>query len=118
MVLATSAVESVTLERPDPRATAVVEPAEHEEFLIAPIAAGDAHRDGVATGRATRTHHAEWATVFTWIRNMGAIMLLFVVWQLWGTAISQHQAQNQLKAAFEASLRRTTRLRRLRRDQR
>ena len=103
-VLATPAVESVTLERPDLRATTVVEPAAHEEFEIAPIAAGDADRDGVATGRLTRTHHAAWATVFTWIRNLGAIMLLFVAWQLWGTAISQHQAQDQLKAAFDASL--------------
>ena len=100
---AASATQSVTLDRPDPGATAVVERADTEELLIAPRVLGE-DRDGAATGRLTRTH-AEWATVFTWIRNLGAIILLFVVWQLWGTAISQHQAQNQLKAAFDASLR-------------
>ena len=33
---------------------------------------------------------------------MGAIILLFLVWQLWGTSISQHHAQSQLKSQFEA----------------
>jgi sortase A len=28
--------------------------------------------------------------------------LLFLVWQLWGTSISQHHAQNQLKSQFQA----------------
>ena len=53
---------------------------------------------------AIRVHSASF-TAFTWIRNVGAVMLLFVVWQLWGTAISQHQAQNQLQAQFEAAVR-------------
>jgi sortase A len=46
-----------------------------------------------------------WTTFFTWIRNIGAIMLLFVAWQLWGTSVSQHQAQGQLKSAFDAEVR-------------
>ncbi len=62
----------------------------------------DQHR--VSVGSATRTH-AGWVTVFTWIRNVGAIMLLFVVWQLWGTAISQHHDQSELQSAFEATVR-------------
>ena len=33
---------------------------------------------------------------------MGVIILLFLAWQLWGTAISQHHAQSQLKSQFEA----------------
>ncbi len=44
-------------------------------------------------------------TLFTWVRNFGAILLLFVAWQLWGTSISQHHAQDQLQSAFEASVR-------------
>jgi sortase A len=45
-----------------------------------------------------------WSTVFTWIRNIGAIAVLFVAWQLWGTSISQHQAQHQLQGTFEAAV--------------
>jgi sortase A len=48
--------------------------------------------------------HSPWFHVFTWTRNVGAIILLFVVWQLWGTSISQHHAQSQLKSEFEALL--------------
>jgi sortase A len=44
------------------------------------------------------------ATLFGWIRNIGAIILLFVAWQLWGTSISQHHQQQQLQSAFEASV--------------
>jgi sortase A len=43
-------------------------------------------------------------TFFTWLFNLGAVLLLFVAWQLWGTAISQHHAQAQLQSAFEASV--------------
>ncbi len=35
-----------------------------------------------------------WWTAFTWIRNVGLVIGLFVVWQLWGTAISQHHEQH------------------------
>jgi sortase A len=33
---------------------------------------------------------------------VGVIILLFLAWQLWGTSISQHHAQSQLKSQFEA----------------
>jgi sortase A len=49
--------------------------------------------------------HQGLATLFGWIRNIGAIILLFVAWQLWGTSISQHHQQQQLQSAFEASVR-------------
>jgi sortase A len=45
-----------------------------------------------------------WSTVFTWIRNIGAVSILFVVWQLWGTSISQHHDQHQLQSTFEAAV--------------
>jgi sortase A len=43
-----------------------------------------------------------WLTVASWVRNAGAIILLFVAWQLWGTAITQHHAQEALKREFTA----------------
>jgi sortase A len=46
-----------------------------------------------------------WWTAFTWIRNVGLVIGLFVIWQLWGTAISQHHEQHQLQNSFEASVR-------------
>ena len=36
------------------------------------------------------------------MRNVGVIILLFVAWQLWGTAITQHHSQAVLKSQFEA----------------
>ena len=45
-----------------------------------------------------------WSVVFTWMRNIGAVALLFVAWQLWGTSISQHHDQHQLQSTFEASV--------------
>jgi len=109
VVQATSVVEPVTLDRPDPEVTAVIDPANTQEVLIAPPAlvephVDEAHHEETATGRITGSHYG-WATFFTWIRNLGVVILLFVVWQLWGTGISQAHAQSQLKGAFEASLR-------------
>jgi sortase A len=104
VVLATSAVGSVTLDRPDPGMTTVIEAVEPEELVTAPMGSVDSD-GGAAPKRVTRTHHAGWVTFFTWMRNVGAIIVLFVVWQLWGTAISQHQAQSQLKAQFDALVR-------------
>ncbi|MGA2306299.1 MAG: class E sortase [Acidimicrobiales bacterium] len=45
-----------------------------------------------------------WWTAFTWIRNLGLVIGLFVAWQLWGTGIAQHHEQHQLQSAFEASV--------------
>ena len=109
VVPATSAVGSVTLDRPEPQATTVVGPSDTQKLpnvppvLDEPVDA-EAHEAGTARALASRTHSG-WATVFTWIRNLGAIIILFVVWQLWGTAISQAHAQSQLQASFEASIR-------------
>jgi LPXTG-site transpeptidase (sortase) family protein len=46
-----------------------------------------------------------WLTCFNWTLALGACILLFVVWQLWGTSIAQHHDQHQLQSAFEKSLR-------------
>lgn len=45
-----------------------------------------------------------WFHTFTWLMNIGAIILLFVGWQLFGTSISQHHAQSQLKSEFDAKV--------------
>jgi sortase A len=55
-----------------------------------------------AVAHPTTSVVSPWFHVFTWTRNVGAIILLFVVWQLWGTSISQHHAQSQLKSEFAA----------------
>jgi sortase A len=39
---------------------------------------------------------------FTWVRNVGIILLLFAGWQIWGTALSQHHAQAQLATEFQS----------------
>ena len=108
VILATSAVGSVTLDRPDPGAVTVAEPAHDGQLLTAPTVLAEPEQATVAAKPAVSTRvstHAGWFSAFTWVRNIGAIVILFVVWQLWGTAIAQHQDQSQLKAAFEAALR-------------
>jgi sortase A len=95
----TSTVGSVTLDRPDQGGPTASEPADAEGLFIAPTVL-------VEPGQRVPTHamptRAGWFSAFTWIRNIGVIVILFVVWQLWGTAIAQGQAQDQLKAQFDA----------------
>ena len=90
------------LTTPVSAATAVVGRAtvEHEEPLTAAADVVQAEQH-LITGRTTPVE-SPWFHVFTWTRNVGAIILLFVVWQLWGTSISQHHAQSQLKSEFDA----------------
>ena len=39
-----------------------------------------------------------------WVRNVGAIMILFAAWQLWGTSIQHHYAQQTLRTEFQAKV--------------
>lgn len=41
-------------------------------------------------------------TTFAWVQNIGAVLILFAAWQVWGTAISEHHAQHALAAQFAA----------------
>ncbi len=82
-------------------ATAVVDPATVERHAP-PTAEVDVVHAHQAPITGTIPVQSPWFHVFTWTRNVGAIILLFVVWQLWGTSISQHQAQSQLKSEFDA----------------
>ena len=99
-----SVAGTTTLDRPERAPTVVVptRPLAGEEPAVSPEATGE-------TGPRTEAEHVApdrsgWITAFTWIRNIGAVILLFVVWQLWGTAIAQHHAQDQLKGQFEAAV--------------
>jgi sortase A len=87
---------------------------------VGPTATGDA--DGTADGtagevtpvpaprpasglRRFRTeHHDALISVANWVRNIGAIIILFAAWQLWGTAIAQHHSQAALKQQFDAKV--------------
>ncbi len=87
-------------------ATAVIvppAPVQTEETTTAP---DDWAPPDVALAQAGRAagRRAGWVTTFTWIRNLGIVILLFVAWQLWGTSIAQHRAQDQLHAEFDAKV--------------
>jgi sortase A len=63
------------------------------------------HRRGTTTVAAIDDRRRErWLSIASWVRNIGVIILLFVVWQLWGTAITQHHSQAQLKNQFQAKV--------------
>ncbi len=83
-------------------ATAVVDPATSARHEPPTAQVDVVHADEVPNTGPTTPAQSPWFHVFTWTRNVGAIILLFVVWQLWGTSISQHQAQSQLKSEFDA----------------
>lgn len=58
-----------------------------------------------------RSHHVldevrreRWLSVASWVRSIGLIILLFVAWQLWGTAIAQHHSQDELQRQFRAKV--------------
>ncbi len=45
-------------------------------------------------------HRERWLSFASWILHTGVIILLFVAWQLWGTAITQSHDQSALKKQF------------------
>jgi len=61
-------------------------------------------RAKVAGGRLDGRRHEVLLVATSWVRNIGAIILLFVAWQLWGTAISQHHSQSALQSQFDAGV--------------
>ncbi len=44
------------------------------------------------------------AQVGLWIRNLGIVLLLFVVYQLWGTSLGQARSQDRLTRSFTETL--------------
>ena len=106
---ASAVADPATVERQEPP-TARVAVVRVEEAPIVPPALGEETEEShevepeAAVSLPTTRVSSPWFQVFTWTRNIGAIILLFVVWQLWGTSISQHHAQSQLKSEFDALL--------------
>ena len=56
------------------------------------------------TRSVSSARHERLLTIASWIRNIGVIILLFVAWQLWGTAITQHHDQSALQKQFAAKV--------------
>jgi LPXTG-site transpeptidase (sortase) family protein len=109
-VLRPLAIDSLAVIAPESPVTEEVDAThDHDEATIAatPEAEGSSGQSAHQTvrTRSDATQPSTWYHVFTWTRNVGAIVLLFVGWQLWGTNIAQHQAQDQLQNQFEAAVR-------------
>ncbi len=45
-----------------------------------------------------------WARGGLWMRNLGLVLLLFVVYQLWGTSLGQARVQDQLTRSFTETI--------------
>jgi sortase A len=70
--------------------------------LTRPGPATRADRQGRAHAKRMGRRREVLITASTWVRNIGALLILFAVWQLWGTAITQHHSQDALKQQFSA----------------
>jgi sortase A len=79
----------------------VVEP--EAPVIVLPLLGDESNLEAEATVASGEVRaESPWFHVFTWTAVVGVIILLFLAWQLWGTSISQHHAQSQLKSQFEA----------------
>ncbi|HEV3367321.1 MAG TPA: hypothetical protein VG054_07630, partial [Acidimicrobiales bacterium] len=70
--------------------------------LTRPGPATRADRQGRAHAKRMGRRREVLIMASTWVRNIGALLILFAVWQLWGTAITQHHSQDALKQQFSA----------------
>jgi LPXTG-site transpeptidase (sortase) family protein len=109
MVTTPGPVDSLTVARPEtPVTTEAAAVLTDDVAVVTAAPLGDDVTAGppeqVAGTRREAPRHSAWYHVFTWMRNVGLIVLLFVVWQLWGTDIAQHHAQSQLKNQFDAAV--------------
>ncbi len=61
---------------------------------------------GEPTSRRSRSkrRRSRWAMVGTGLRNLGILLLLFVVFQLWGTAALEHRDQSRLRHSFQIAV--------------
>jgi len=60
---------------------------------------------GSRRGRTRRRRRLK--KVFAWVRNIGAIVILFAAWQVWGSALVQHHTQTDLARQFTKDIGRT-----------
>lgn len=98
------AVDVTTLQRQElPTAQVGVIESEPPPLIVLPALSDESDLGAEAAVLNGKAHAGSlWYHVFTWTACVGAIILLFLAWQLWGTSISQHHAQSQLKSQFEA----------------
>jgi sortase A len=117
VVITAGAVDSATIAPPEPSTETLPEAPTTEQVeavrtvtvvLPPPIEesfGSDELAEDASSTRPRGSTHSAWYHVFTWMRNVGIIILLFVVWQLWGTDIAQRHSQSQLQNQFEAAVR-------------
>jgi sortase A len=109
VVVATAVADSATEDHREPPTARLDAVHVEDAAIVSPALGEESERErevelDAAVDGPTIHVHSPWFHVFTWMRNVGIIVLLFVVWQLWGTSISQHHAQSQLKSEFQAAL--------------
>ena len=68
--------------------------------LTMPEPATRTDRQGRAHAKRMGRRREVLITASTWVRNIGALLIIFAAWQLWGTTIAQHQSQDALKQHF------------------
>ena len=59
---------------------------------LGPTPGGDTHR---------RRRRRRLTRAFVWVRNIAVVLILFVAWQVWGTALLEHHSQSQLAVQFD-----------------
>ena len=69
-----------------------------------PEAPAPAPAPATARSRADERRRLRLLSLSTWVRNLGALMILFAAWQVWGTAIAQHHTQQSLGHEFSAKV--------------
>lgn len=68
------------------------------EAEAAPVERGRCGRRSVSVSRE------RWACYSTWGRNIGIVLVLFCLYQLWGTGVLEARSQDRLQAAFVSAL--------------
>ncbi len=74
------------------------------EGTTAAVKPGPSHRRRHRGRQLDEGRRERLISAATWVRNIGALLILFAVWQLWGTAIAQHHSQASLQQQFEAKI--------------
>ena len=74
--------------------------------VFVPPAAEPTDDAPASTSRRSRAHQrrSRWAMVGTGLRNLGILLLLFVAFQLWGTAALEHRDQARLRHSFQIAV--------------
>jgi sortase A len=84
---------------PPPPAPALVDPTQFVPPLPEPALVEPTESELRTVDRTVRRRR-RLLSISTWVRNIGVIIILFALWQLWGTSIDQHHSQDALKVQF------------------